>query len=285
MSLGVLHNPRPWPTTSNSGKKRVSFNRKKPCEGPGSHGGTVLLMVKVIVHDFQEVWFCLYSCSNSWTSSSTSPNLWTVRQKNVGCRGPRKKQNETHFPRTLSAGAPVSGVLCGCVVHLPLHFPLSICSFTPSLVPHSFHLDFIWFKHLNIISICCVSGSGPEWGRGPGLNHCATAAWAQLAQCIFSLIQSKSMQLCCYSYSENLNFGLLMFINTYFHYLLPYRRWTQAIQVKTQEMIHLQLYTAPHFTFFKSGGIGFNEARYKDLTGRHLNEEERKASPLEVHLP
>lgn len=54
---------------------------------------------------------------------------------------------------------------------------------------------------------------------------------------------------------------------------------------KTQEMIHLQLYTAPHFTIPFKPGIGINKARYKDLTGRHLNEEERKASPPEVHLP
>lgn len=170
MSLGVLHNPRAWPTTSNSGKERVSFNRKKPSEGPGSHRGTVLLMVKDIVHDFH------------FTKALDSESkMWAAEDQ----KKKKKEKNETHFPCTLSAGAPVSGVLCGCVVHLPLHYTLSICSFTPSLVPHSFHLDFIWFKHLNIISICCLSGSGPEWGRGPGLNHCATAASAQLAQCIF----------------------------------------------------------------------------------------------------
>lgn len=174
MSIGVLHNTGAWPTTSNSGKERVSFNRENPCEGPGSHRGTILL-VKDIVQDFQAVWFCLYSCCKSRTPSSTLPKLWTVSRK---CGLQRTQKN----PLPVHA---VSGVLRGCVVHLPLHYTLSICSFTPSPVPHSFHLDFIWFKHLNIISICCLSGSGPEWGRGPGLNHCATAASAPLAQCIF----------------------------------------------------------------------------------------------------
>lgn len=141
--------------------------------------------------------------------------------KNVGCRGPKKKAEQNPLPvHAVSGSTCQRGPLwLRRAPSSPLH-RLSICSFTPSLVPHSFHLDFIWFKHLNIISICCLSGSGPEWGRGPGLNHCATAAWALLAQCIFQLIQSKS-KLCGRSYSENLNFGLLKFNNKYFHYLLP----------------------------------------------------------------
>lgn len=142
MSLGVLHNPRAWPTTSNSGKERVSFNRKKPCEGPGSHRGTVLLMVKDIVHDFQEVWFCLHSCCNSWTSSSTSPNLWTVKQK-CGLQRTKKKKNETHFPCTLSAGAPVSGVLCG-----PLSCTFLSITHSPSAhsLPRLFPILSIWIS-------------------------------------------------------------------------------------------------------------------------------------------
>lgn len=142
MSLGVLHNPRAWPTTSNSGKKRVSFNRKKPCEGPGSHRGTVLLMIKDIVHDFQEVWFCLYSCSNSWTSSSTSPNLWTVRQKMWAAEDQEKNRTKpTSRARCqrehLSAG---SSVVVSCTFLSISHSP------SAHSLPRLFPILSIWIS-------------------------------------------------------------------------------------------------------------------------------------------
>lgn len=46
-SLGALQKPRGWPLRQEQLQEKLSFNRKKPVVGPGSHGwGTLLLMTK-----------------------------------------------------------------------------------------------------------------------------------------------------------------------------------------------------------------------------------------------
>lgn len=142
----------------------------------------------------------------------------------------------------------------------PLHRP-SICSFTPSLVSHSFHLDSIWLIHLNIISFCSLSGSVPEWGRGPRLNHCIPTALAQLGLSALSNWAGWNLSM-----ETTLGWGWGG-VDDKYGALQPTPTWFNN-----------------HQNFFISGGTGINAARYKDLTGRNVNEEEQKASPSQVHL-
>lgn len=57
----------------------------------------------------------------------------------------------------------------------PFH-RLSICSFTLSLVFHSFHLYFIYFILFNTVSFCSLSSSSLKQGCGPNLSHRIIAA-------------------------------------------------------------------------------------------------------------
>lgn len=207
--------------------------------------------------------FCLYSWQLNFQQLRSKPGQWG---KNVGWRGPKRPTKTRNPLPMLSAGAPNSGVLCGCSTFLSitqtLHLLIHSLSLPPSLIPHSFHLDLIWFKYLNIISICCLSGSGPESGRGPGpksLRH----RWVHFLTSLVEIYISLLLQL---FWEPELNQ-----VNSQFWETHRDPRWKWYICSLKQH----------HIT---SGGVGINKARYKDLTGIHWNEE-RNASPSQVHLP
>lgn len=111
----------------------------------------------------------LFNRKKPWTppqSLKKDPNLWAAKEKSGIERTKERGPLLLHCQQ-----GPVA------LVHLPLHYTHSPSAYSllscVLFFPSAFHLVC---THLNIISCCSLSGSGPVWGPGPGLKHRAHLA-------------------------------------------------------------------------------------------------------------
>lgn len=258
MSLGVLHIPRDDLQQATVARIRVSFNRKK-----------TLWRTRFTQRDRPAdgkrycAWFSrgLILPSEPPAALHQTSGQWG---KNVGCRGPKKKRKEQNpLPEHI-------GVLCGCVVHLPLHYTDSPSAHSR---PRLFPILSIWISFgsnpwtSSASAVCRAAAQseavGLDWVTAPQLPE---LNW------LSAFSSESSSNLCNCVATVILRTWTLNYLSLIIHIFIICSHNAGELKPvfksrfgKRQEMIHLQLYPAPHFTIpFTSGGIGINKARNED---------------------